>query len=491
MFSQSSWRDSGGGSSGDRSSWLRDSGWGGRWQEEQPAQAAAATNSGSSWSWWDDSSASATAAPMEEDGVRQEESSSSSGAEAASASAPSAASSSPWLATMHQRVTPQPKFKPLAKVAKSSTSAEASQSAVKPAAANSTSAAAAPAPAAAPVAPLFKPVRFVKSKHTLGASDSEPANSSSAAAAPAVVKSGTRVSLLSRVPPPAALVPSAPAAAKPVTSLRDTPSLLTKKVGSSTAGAASQLLRPAGSTAALELALIFTCSYSLAGRKKRQHREGFLHLFKSTLQPTATASGSAAAAAASSPAAPLPASFLKSHLFSERGLLLDEQIGRDVMQFEEQLPQPKRQRQQGGGFGHGGLFEQGSLWAPLPQERRKQIRRGDEVDDSDDSEEGEEAAPRTEPADRADAAGGNASVPARIVHSNTFAAGECVTLGRYECVLEEEISKVEFDRKTKILSQLHKRERELAARWRFEQLFSPLLSFCLLVSSAPSSQPVS
>jgi hypothetical protein len=112
-------------------------------------------------------------------------------------------------------------------------------------------------------------------------------------------------------------------------------------------------------------------------------------------------------------------------------VLLDEQIGRAVMQ-----PEPPSPRQ-----GRVSSFE-GGLWDSCmdSQRGRKRKRYGDEAD----SEEDDDVA--TKPP--ATPAAAEASPP-----RNIFASDESVVLGGFACALEDEISQVEFEQKTKILSQ--------------------------------------
>ena len=453
MYGSFSWRDSDGGGGGNGTSWLSASGWGSGWGDElqqpqqQQQQQSSFLTGFSGWGWDNPAVTSSLAAC---DAERDAE------MEPRSEPAATAAAEAPRIAHMQLRASAPSKFKPLTKLSKSTAISDPSNIELAPSGSAQSSVAGAPATAAAtaPVPPLLKPVRFLKSKHLLGADPVDSANGSTGATAPEVLKTGSRVALLTRVPPPPSCT-SAPSA-KAEASARNAPLLLKTKAMSSTSSAA--VLQQSSSTAVLELALVYIVTYSLAGRKKRQHREGYLHLFRSTLpsaaHPAADTSATSRAPTGSSVTAEIvasPASFLKSHLYSECGLLLDEQLGRDVTCFEPAPPKAKRQRGAGDNFGFGG-----SLWNMPSTKRSSAYRREDEVsdNDSDDSEEEESSLLPALPSfgDFTTPAAAAASTKPAL-QSNLFTSGETVTLGRFEVALEDVISKAEFDRKTKISSQ--------------------------------------
>ena len=345
-------------------------------------------------------------------------------------------------------------------------------------------AASAPKPAAPAPLLLFKSIRFVKAKQPAD----EGVNVETAAGsadAPAVSKVGSRVSLLSRVPTPGAA--AAAASSKSPGSLRATPSLLApfKKltpggaVPSSSATAAPAAATASSSTGAaagssnagFSLARIFRVSYCIAGRKKKHYKEGYLHLFKSAVATTkgaqaasppdaSTAAATAESSSVATAAAPMSSlsasiSFLKSQLYSDRGHLVDEQLGSDaIMQYDEATIRPPPKKQRAPGSGYGGMWGADLSFNNKGNKRK----RGDEASSSEDEEdEGAEDQFGLSPFPPSSSAGTPANATASAATElipNVFEQNEVVVLGRFECELEEEISKEEYEKEKRIMSEI-------------------------------------
>ena len=318
------------------------------------------------------------------------------------------------------------------------------------------------AAAASPAPPAFKPIRFVRSRDQTLA---EKTMQGDCATEETVHKQSNRVglakpNLLSRAAPA-----SKPSSAAP--SLRAAPSLLApfkppKPASSSlfqplAPGLGTSATAPSGGSggSGFVLAHIFHVSYRHAQRKKQSHREGYLHLFRSSVTTDASAAAASSAAAAAHSTA-----LIKSHLYSERGHLIDEQLGSSsIMQYDERITKPQhKNRNPFGGEGIGS--------------RQKRRRRGDEVSDSDESDEEEDggfgsgggegsSGSRLAEFNAAEASSssisGASASPASSSSSllfNVFAESETVYLGEFECNLEEEITLQEYEKKKKIMSEL-------------------------------------
>jgi hypothetical protein len=230
------------------------------------------------------------------------------------------------------------------------------------------------------------------------------------------------------------------------------------------------------------LAHIFRVTYCLAAHKKKQHREGYLHLFKSNLVEADAAAVAAAvttitAAAMSSvlpttvctPDAvdtPIPSSspstsvsFLKSQLYTDRGMLVDQQLGRSVMQYEESQTRPPPRVTD----------------HPFAHSKRHRGWLGDEVDAGMEVHKKQRRAADDDGADATSDTDADASIDqdtaseAQIAATpssastmrNTFQVGEFVILGRYECELEEEIGHAEYEFTKKLMSTPQDQCREL------------------------------
>lgn len=458
-------------------SWLRDNGWGDSDQQQQQQRSSF----GSYWAATEEEEEEQRRRAKEicehgydDAGAMDDDPPTASGAAAVSSSSsePSTAlglAGSGWteaVATIVQRnAKDKPTFKSLL-VGKGSAAGGAKTDA--PAASLPAASSAAPSPAS----PYMKPIRFVRAKEQTLAEKTAQGDSAEEAA---VHKQANHVglskpNLLSRVAPAS----KAPSAAP---SSRAAPSLLApfKPPKTTSASPFKPLVPGVGASAAVvavgggsgggsgfALAHIFHVSYRPAQRKKKPHREGYLHLFRSSV---ATAASDVSASASASAAAAVSTSLIKSHLYSERGHLIDEQLGSSsVMQYDESITKP--QRKQRNPFGGGDGCGSGS--------KPKRKKRGDEVD-SDSDEEGEEDSGfgfgsgggggggsgfgsrlaefnATEPEGSSSASAIAAPAVSSSTLPNVFSEGETVFLGSYECNLEEEITPQEYEKKKKIMS---------------------------------------
>jgi hypothetical protein len=244
---------------------------------------------------------------------------------------------------------------------------------------------------------------------------------------------------------------SAASSASAQTSLRPPrpagPPLLGVKLASSFAAPskpfdAPRCNKPVVSSSSHALAHIFKTTYCLAAPKKKQHREGYLHLFRSNLgRPTTGAPTRAVAAASSSSSAAAPITFSKSQLLTERGALVDEQLGSCVMKYDVAQTRAKRSRQQRGVDGDEG--------EPAGKKRRgAKAAEEDEEEDESSEDDNEPKLPL-----RQTVLLGKSLSSSPSLQSNTFSVGEFVVLGRFECELEEEVTLAEYEFARKLMSQ--------------------------------------
>lgn len=444
--------------------------------------------------------------------------SSSSGEEAA---AGASFSSSAWMLQLHPSL--KRKFKSPARIHAPTTTGVAAASSSSAAAASAThgvgalaSSVASSCPSsvgvsASPASSRPKPIRFVKSSDVInGVSPPPPSTTTTTSshvgvtglklvrAPPLLARPASSTSSLNlppshssvklRRPVSSLLSTSASSSARAHASVNGTtvrvvasrPAFVSPALKTVTSASAASSSR--ASTVVHELAHIFRVTYSqvTGGKKKKHHREGYLHLFRASTAEAATSTstialGQVVPSATSQPTNDTP-SFAKSRLSTDRGVVVEELLGRSVMFHED--PATTKARTSSGQHRHNWRGDEVDAGIDVVLKRRR-------VEAKEEEEEKEPSGEREE--------GSSSSIHAFSSHTtdylrNKFCIGEFVVLGEFECELEEEVPQEEYDLAVKLTSESTQRwlpalrARERPTRDRESVAHACVLSRCALFS---------